>query len=191
MAGIRSSTPCWIWIRKKFYSFWVTVIWNYQALLKVLSTTWFGIPFGIEVILLLCVEKKSSPSWFWIFYPTQVSYVSIVLLKKIREKKIRECEEKRLPLVWFFDICGLQFGIVREVLLLLGFGCAVWWFALSWYVATFGFALWPSLWFVRNSYLVFVNLWFFVLYLSERDIWVYLIFGFVRVHLHQFVLSQI
>ena len=44
---------------------------------------------------------------------------------------------------------------------------------------------------IWNSYLVFVNLWFFVLYLSERDIWVYLIFGFVRVHLHQFVLSQI
>ena len=114
-----------------------------------------------------------------------------MLLKKIREKKIRECEEKRLPLVWFFDICGLQFGIVREVLLPLGFGCAVWWFALSWCVATFGFALWLSLWFVRNSYLVFVNLWFFVLYLWERDIWVYLIFGFVRVHLRQFVLSQI
>ena len=25
------------------------------------------------------------------------------------------CEKKRLSLVWLFDICGLQFGIVREV----------------------------------------------------------------------------
>ena len=25
------------------------------------------------------------------------------------------CEKKRLSFVWFFDICGLQFGIVREV----------------------------------------------------------------------------
>ena len=32
MAWIRSSTPCWIWIRNEFYSFWVTVVWSYQTL---------------------------------------------------------------------------------------------------------------------------------------------------------------
>ena len=33
-------------------------------------------------------------------------------------------EKKRLSFVWFFDICGLQFGIVREVCccLVLQFG---------------------------------------------------------------------
>ena len=83
-------------------------------------------------------------------------------------------------------------------LLLLGF--AVWWFALSWCIATFGFNLWLFLWFVCNSYLVFgicepLVLWFvfgsLVLYLWERVIWVYLGFEFVRVPLYQFVLSQI
>ena len=35
-----------------------------------------------------------------------------------------ECEKKRLSFVWFFDICGLQFEIVREVCccLVLQFG---------------------------------------------------------------------
>ena len=37
----------------------------------------------------------------------------------------------------------------------LDFGSAVWRFALSWCVATFGFDLWLSLWFVRNSHLIF------------------------------------
>ena len=34
------------------------------------------------------------------------------------------CEKKMLSFVWFFDICGLQFGIVREVCccLVLQFG---------------------------------------------------------------------
>ena len=57
-------------------------------------------------------------------------------------------------------------------LLPLGFGSAVWRFAISWCVATFGFDLWPSLWFVHNSYLVFVNLWFFSLYLVLRFVFV-------------------
>ena len=66
------------------------------------------------MILLLCVEKKSNPSWFWIFKPTQVSYISTMLLRKIREMRV--CVRKRdFLLFWFFDICGLQFGIVREV----------------------------------------------------------------------------
>jgi len=80
-------------------------------------------------------------------------------------------------------------------LLPLGFGSTVWWFALSWCIATFGFALWLSLWFVRNWYLEFIFdiceplvLWFVFVRESYLDV---LIFGFVRVSLHQFVLSQI
>ena len=107
----------------------------------------------------------------------------------------RGVRKKGSLFIWLFDICGLQFGIVREAFLPLGFGSGIWWFALSWCVVTFGFDLWLSLWFVCNSYLVFVNLWFFglylVLYLWKRAILVYLGFGFVRVSLHQFVLSQI
>ena len=61
-------------------------------------------------------------------------------------------------LVWLFDICGLQFGMVREVCYCAVFGFAVWRFALSWFVATFGFDLWLSLWFEHSWYLVFVNL---------------------------------
>ena len=111
MAWIRSSTPCWIWLRNEFYFFWVIIVWSYQALLEVLSATWFGIFFGIWVILLLCVEKKFSPFWFWIYWLTQVSYVSRVLLRQIESV----CVRKRLSLHLVIDICGLQFGIVREV----------------------------------------------------------------------------
>ena len=77
----------------------------------------------------------------------------------------RGVRKKGSLFIWLFDICGLQFGIVREAFLPLGFGSGIWWFALSWCVVTFGFDLWLSLWFVCNSYLVFVNLWFFGLYL--------------------------
>ena len=82
--------------------------------------------------------------------------------------KLRVCEKRCFLLVWLFDICGLQFGIVREVLLLLGFGSTVWRFALSWCIATFGFnfvALFLvcaqfvfDIWYLH---LVFVNFWFF------------------------------
>ena len=51
MAWIWSSITCWIWIKKEFYSFGVTIVWSYQTLLEVLSTTWFEILFGIGVIL--------------------------------------------------------------------------------------------------------------------------------------------
>ena len=82
----------------------------------------------------------------------------------------RACVRKRG--VCFFDICGLQFEIVREVccrlVLVLWFGDLL---SLGAF-ATFGFDLWLFLWFVRNSYLVFSihiwNLWIFsslVLYL--------------------------
>ena len=60
----------------------------------------------------------------------------------------------------------------------------IWFVALSLVFAQFVFG-------IRYSYLVFVNLWFFGLYLWERVIWVYLGFGFVRGPQHQFVLSQI
>ena len=72
-------------------------------------------------------------------------------------------------LVWLFDICELQFGIVREVCYRTVFGSVVWRFALSWFVATFGFDLGYlfglSIIGIWYSYLVFVNLWFFGLYL--------------------------
>ena len=70
----------------------------------------------------LCLEKKSNPSWFWIYQPTQVSYISIVLLQQILRLV---CVRKRgFLLVWIFEICSLQFGIVREVCchLVLQFG---------------------------------------------------------------------
>ena len=39
---------------------------------------------------------------------------------------MRGCDKKGLSFVWFFDICGLQFGIMREVcyrlVLVLWFG---------------------------------------------------------------------
>ena len=44
--------------------------------------------------------------------------------------------------VWFFNICELQFRIVREVLLPCGFGFD---FAVSWPIATFEFDLCLSL----------------------------------------------
>ena len=117
------------------------------------------------------------------------------LNRKEWKNRVCECEKKRLSFVWFFDICGLQFRIVREVCccLVLQFGDLLSLGALQlldlicgslfglcviriWYLWTFG-----SL----------VCIWFFVLYLWERAIWVYLGFGFVRVPLHQFVLFQI
>ena len=85
-------------------------------------------------------------------------------------------------LVWLFDICELQFGIVREVCYRTVFGSVVWRFALSWFVATFGFDLWLSLWFEHNWYLVFVFgiceplvLWFVFVresYLGVFGIWI-------------------
>ena len=35
------------------------------------------------------------------------------------------CEKKRLYFVWFFDICGLQFGIVKEVCYRLVWFCGL------------------------------------------------------------------
>ena len=69
-------------------------------------------------------------------------------------------------------------------LLPLGFGFAVWWFVLSWCVATFEFDLWLSHWFVHNLDLVFGICETLDFFLWERAIWVYLRFGFVRVPLH-------
>ena len=56
-------------------------------------------------------------------------------------------------------------------LLPLDFSFAVWWFALSWCIVTFGFDLWLSLWFcaIRIWYLwIFGSL---ALYLWERAVW--------------------
>ena len=110
------------------------------------------------------------------------------------QKKVCEGVRKRGSLLlWFFDICGLQFGIVREVcchlILVLRFGDLLSLGALQRLDLICG----SLFWFVYNWYLVFI---FgicepLVLYLCERAIWVYLGFGFVRVSLHQFVLSQI
>ena len=74
------------------------------------------------------------------------------------------CERKRFSLRLVFDICGLQFGIVREVCYHL---VLVLWFVdlLSLDALQLLNLLCDSLWFVCNSYLVFVNLWFLGLYL--------------------------
>ena len=97
-----------------------------------------------------------------------------------RERERRECVwEKGFLLVWLLDIYGLQFEIVREVLLPLGFSFVVWWFALSWCIATFGFDLWLFLWFVRNWYLTFcIRIWYLWTFGSLIHIW---FFGFVFV----------
>ena len=54
-------------------------------------------------------------------------------------------------------------------LLQLGFGFVIWWFVLSWCVATFGFdlCLLFSLCAIHILYLVFVNLWFCI---CEREL---------------------
>ena len=93
------------------------------------------------------------------------------------EKEIRRCEEKRLSLVWFFDICGLQFGIVREVcnclVLVLWFGDLLSLGAMQLldllcgsFFGFYAICIW---------YLVFVNLWFVFVrksYLGVFEIWV-------------------
>ena len=115
-----------------------------------------------------------------------------MLLRKIRVKIVCGCEKKkRLSWVWFVDIYGLQFEIMREVFyyLVLQFGDL-----LSLDTLQLLDLLCDSLFgscTIRIWYLVFVNIWFFGLYLRERVIWMYLRFGFVRVPLHQFILSQI
>ena len=101
-------------------------------------------------------------------------------------------------LVLLFNICGLQFRIVREVccclVLVLRFGDLLSPSVLQ----LLDFICGPLFWFVRNLHLVFgIRIWYLwtfgslVLYLWERSIWVYLGFGFVRVPLYQFVLSQV
>ena len=169
-------------------SFWATVVWSYQTLLEVLSTTWFWVLFGIGVILLLCVEKKSSPSWFWIY-----SYISIVLLRKFREQEMIGCEKKRLSLslvIWYlwvaiwncergfvtawFWFCSL---VICSLLVCCNFW--IWFVALSLVCAqlVFGICIW-YLWTFSSLFCIW-----------EREVFGYLGFGFVRVPLHQFVLS--
>ena len=83
----------------------------------------------------LCMEEESSPSWFWIASQLSALYKHNVIVANL------VCGKKRLSLFWFFDIyiwkeafscfvhwyiyiyiyiCGSQFRIVREVLLLIG-----------------------------------------------------------------------
>ena len=76
--------------------------------------------------------------------------------------KRRVCvwEKCSLFFVWLFDICELQFGIVREVcchlILVLRFGDLLSLGALQRLDLICG----SLFWFVYNWYLVFVNLWF-------------------------------
>ena len=77
----------------------------------------------------------------------------------------------RLSFVWFFDICGLQFGIVREVcyrlVLILQFGDL---FSLGvlqlldLFCGPFSGLCTIRIWY---SYLVFVNIWFCI---CEREL---------------------
>ena len=109
-----------------------------------------------------------------------------MLLWKISEKEKRErecvcvcvCEKKVLSSFGIWSLWSAIWNSERG-LLPLGFGSMVCWFALSWCITTFEFALWLSLvcmqfvfgiceplvpWFVFGS---------LVLYLWERAIWVY------------------
>ena len=123
---------------------------------------------------LFCLLQKQVGNGLWHID----SYISTVLLQEIQRVV---CEKKRLSLglvIWYLwvAIWNSERGLFS-----LGFGFTVWWFALSFYVATFGFDLWLSLWFVRNShlvfgiwysYLVFVNLWFFgSVFVRKKTIW--------------------
>ena len=105
------------------------------------------------------------------------------MLRQLKRVKIKcvGVRKKRFSFVWFFDICGLQFGIVREVCscLVLQFGDLLSFGTLqlldllcgSLFGAQFAFDIW-------YSYLVFVNLWFFGFvfvresYLDVFRIWV-------------------
>ena len=60
-------------------------------------------------MILLCAWKRSLVL-LGFGYASQLKS-SIVLLRQIQSL----CEKKILSLVWFFDICDLQFGIVREI----------------------------------------------------------------------------
>ena len=127
--------------------------------------------------------------------PTWISNINRVYCGKFRVLCVLEKEAFCCFVLWY--LCIAIWNSERG-LLLLGFGSAGWLFALSLCVATFGFDLWLSLWFVHNSHLVFsIRIWYLwtfsslVLYLWERAIWVFLEFRFVRVPLHQFLLSQI
>ena len=106
------------------------------------------------------------------------------------ENRVCRCEQNRLSFVWFFDICRLQFGIVREVCCcLVQFGDL-----LSLGTLQLLDLLCGSLFCLCLIRIWYLYLWTFgslVLYLWGRVIWVYLGFGFVRVLLPQFVLSQI
>ena len=105
------------------------------------------------------------------------------------------CEWKKrgFLLVWLFNICGLQFGVVKEVCccLVLQFGDSLSLGTLQLLELLCGFLF--GLCAIRIRYLVFLFGIYepLVLYLYERVIWVYLGFGFVRVPLYQFVLSRI
>ena len=128
-----------------------------------------------------------------------------MLLRKIRERERDESVwEKGSLFVWLFDIHGLQFEIVRKacyhLVLVLRFGDLLSLGVLQLLVLICGSLF--GLCAIRIWYLVFVFgiceplvLGFvfgsLVLYLWKRAIWVYLGFGFLRVPLHQFVLSQI
>ena len=85
---------------------------------------------------------------------------------KNKREKERVCVRKGSLFIWLFDICGLQFEIVREIcyhlVLVLRFGDLLSLGALQ-----------------LLDFFCLVHIWFFGLYLWERIIWVYLIFGFV------------
>ena len=123
-----------------------------------------------------------------------------MLLQKIKEREMRGCEKKRLSLglvIWYLwvaiwncerDFVTTWFWFCGLVICSLLVHCNFW----IWFVTLFGLCA-IGIW-----YLVFgIRIWYLwtfgslVLYLWERVIWVHLRFGFVRVPLHQFVLSQI
>ena len=89
--------------------------------------------------------------------------------------------KKRLSFVWFFNICGLQFGIVREV------------FCRLVLVSRFGDLLSLGVSQLLDLLcgclfgLCAIRIWFFgFVFVRENYLG-----GFMRVPLHQFVLSQI
>ena len=117
--------------------------------------------------LLGCTYHKNNKPNGKVNCPTRKDFSWNSFIKSLL--LIRNSRKMSVPIVTKRGI-GTIWNSERGLLLL---GSAVWWFALSWYVATFGIVLWLSLvcaqfalgiWY---SYLVSVNLWFCI---CEREL---------------------
>ena len=104
-----------------------------------LNLTWIEVLICLGSWILLEVRVLYPRTWIWFLRNLYV--LQILLLERfslladlnllyrksvVAANLVFRCEKKRFSLVWFFDICGLQFGMAREVcchlVLVLWFG---------------------------------------------------------------------